>query len=100
MFGFVEFADTNSVNRALRLAAEKLTTVDGTRFRLYKAGTGTFLFMKKTAKQKKLEMAKNSLPPVPFGIRQADLARGVRMPMRGGRGRGGRGRGRGRPMRT
>jgi hypothetical protein len=29
------------------------------KFRVYKAGTGTFIFCKKTAKQKKLEQAKN-----------------------------------------
>lgn len=54
IFGFVEFADTNSVNRALHLASKKLTMVDGVKFRIYKAGTGTFIFAKKTAKQKKL----------------------------------------------
>ena len=102
LFGLIEFADTNSVNRALRLASEKLTIVDGIRFRIYKAGTGTFIFAKKTSKQKKLEVAKRGLPPVPYGIAQADRLNGVRMPasrMRGGRGRGGRGFGRGRGRR-
>jgi len=45
-----------------------LTEIDGVKFRIYKAGTGTFLYQKKTAKQKKLEFAKNSLPPVPYAI--------------------------------
>lgn len=50
----MEFADSNSVNRALYIASKKLTIVDGIRFRVYKAGTGTFIFSKKTSKQKKL----------------------------------------------
>lgn len=95
VFGFVEFADSTSVNRALYLASKKLTIVDGFKFRIYKAGTGTFIFSKKTSKQKKLELAKQSLPPVPYGIASVDRARGA-MPIRGrgarGRGRGGRGR--------
>lgn len=43
-----------------------MTVVDGVRFRVYKAGTGTFIFSKKTSKQKKLELAKNSLPQTPY----------------------------------
>jgi hypothetical protein len=35
---------------------------------MYKAGTGTFLYCKKSAKQRKLEIAKNSLPPVPYAV--------------------------------
>jgi hypothetical protein len=42
------------VNRALHIASKKLTFVDGVKFRIYKAGTGTFIYSKKTAKQKKL----------------------------------------------
>lgn len=53
-FGFVEFADPTSVAKALHLASKKLTNVDNCNFRIYKAGTGTFIFSKKTAKQKKL----------------------------------------------
>jgi hypothetical protein len=68
IFGFVEFADETSVTRALHLASKKQTEIDGTKFRIYKAGTGTFLFTKKTAKQRKLEQAKNTLPPVPYAI--------------------------------
>lgn len=54
IFGLIEFADTNSVNRALHLASQKLCCVDGIRFRVYKAGTGTFIYAKKTAKEKKV----------------------------------------------
>ncbi len=54
LFGFVEFADETSVTRALHLAAKKETVIDGVKFRIYKAGTGTFLFNKKSSKQKKL----------------------------------------------
>jgi hypothetical protein len=93
-FGFVEFADETSVTRALHLASRKLTQIDGVKFRIYKAGTGTFLYTKKTAKQKKLEVAKNCLPAVPYAIATALQSRQPR-PMRA-RGRGGKGRGRGR----
>lgn len=55
LFGFIEFADSISVNRALHIASKKLTIVDGIKFRIYKAGTGTFHFTKKTSKQKKLQ---------------------------------------------
>lgn len=54
LFGFVEFADETSVTRALYLASKKETVIDGISFRIYKAGTGTFLFSKKSSKQKKL----------------------------------------------
>jgi hypothetical protein len=54
IFGFVEFADSTSVTKALHLASKKKTVVDNVKFRVYKAGTGTFLYSKKTAKQKKL----------------------------------------------
>ena len=54
LFGFVEFADETSVTRALHLAAKKEAVIDGVKFRIYKAGTGTFLFSKKSSKQKKL----------------------------------------------
>ena len=53
-FCFVEFADPASVTEALGLAAKKLTEIGGKKFRIYKAGTGTFIYMKKTAKQKNL----------------------------------------------
>jgi hypothetical protein len=38
---------------------------------MYKAGTGTFLYSKKSAKQRKLEIAKNSLPSVPYAVAAA-----------------------------
>lgn len=50
IFGFVEFADSNSVNRALYLASKKMRLPEGLPFRAYKAGTGTFVYGKKTAK--------------------------------------------------
>lgn len=91
LFGFVEFADETSVTRALHLAAKKSTQIDGVKFRVYKAGTGTFLYTKKTAKQRKIEVAAQSLPTVPYAINAALQSRAP-MAMRG-RGRGGRGRG-------
>ena len=76
----------------MHLAASKKTTVDGVKFRIYKAGTGTFLYTKKTAKQRKLEVAKNCLPPVPYAIEAAISGKRGVQPMRGGRA------GRGRPF--
>ena len=93
IFGFIEFADTNSVNKALHIASKKMTIVDGIKFRIYKAGTGTFIFSKKTAKQKKLEQAKNQLPVTPYD--QPDNLN-MQRPARPGRGRGSGGCGRGR----
>jgi len=61
--------------------------MDGKKFRIYKAGTGTFLFSKKSSKQKKLEEAQRCLPPVPYAITAALNSRGAL----NGRGRGGRG---------
>jgi hypothetical protein len=86
----VEFADSNSVNRALHIASKKLTVVDGIRFRVYKAGTGTFIFAKKTSKQKKLEQAQNQLPQTPYDKPADNL--NMKRPARGAQ----RGRGRGR----
>jgi hypothetical protein len=68
LFGFVEFADRNSVDRALTIASARKTVINGVKFRIFKAGTGTFIFCKKTAKQKKLEMAKKALPPTPYDV--------------------------------
>ena len=41
-YAFVEFAHPTSVLRALKLAAKKKSIVEGTRVRIYKAGTKTF----------------------------------------------------------
>ena len=67
-FCFVEFADAQSANEALQLASRKQTQIAGKKFRVFKAGTGTFIYSKKTAKQKKLEQAKNTLPRLPFPV--------------------------------
>lgn len=53
-FCFVEFADPASVTEALGLAAKKQTEICGKKFRVFKAGTGTFVYAKKSAKEKKL----------------------------------------------
>ena len=97
LFGFVEFADSTSVTRALNIASRKLNIVDGVKFRMYRAGTGTFNYVKKSARQKKIEFAVNSLPSVPYVIQKVTNQMRERRPMRmPTRGRGGRGRGRGR----
>lgn len=53
-FAIVEFADPNSVKHALYLASQRWTNLNGTQFRVYKAGTGTFFYMKKTSKQRSI----------------------------------------------
>ena len=73
-----------------------MTFVDGIKFRIYKAGTGTFIYSKKTGKQKKLEQAKNQLPVTPYDkpAENLNMQRPSRPAGRGRGGRGGRGRGR------
>jgi hypothetical protein len=48
----VEFADPASCIKALNVASTKKAIVRGTTFRIYKAGTGTYIYQKKTANQK------------------------------------------------
>jgi hypothetical protein len=57
------------VVEALSLASKQLTQLDRVKFRVFKAGTGTFLYLKKTTKQKNLEQAQKNLPrlPIPNG---------------------------------
>lgn len=93
LFAMVEFADATSVTHALHTASRKWTILNGIKFRVYKAGTGTFIFLKKTSKQKKIEEAKRLLPPLPFDQPAPAAAGRTRG---GGRGRGAR---RGRPDR-
>ena len=87
LFAMVEFADATSVTHALHTASRKWTVLNGIKFRVYKAGTGTFIFLKKTSKQKKIEEAKRLLPPLPFDQPAPANERGA------ARGRGGKGRG-------
>lgn len=39
----IEFADTVSVNRAMMVASRKRSVIGGKKFRVYKAGTGTYI---------------------------------------------------------
>ncbi len=66
---------------------------------MYKAGTGTFLYSKKSSKQKKIECAQRQLPEYAVAMAAALKNRKATIPGRGlaGRGRGGRGRGGSRP---
>jgi len=91
LFAMVEFADATSVTHALHAASRKWTILNGIKFRVYKAGTGTFIYLKKTSKQKKIEEAKRLLPPLPFDQPSPAIARG-----RGGMRGNFRGRARGR----
>ncbi len=65
---FVEFADSASATEALSLASQGLTQIAGKKFRVFKAGSGTFIYSKKTAKQRKLEEAKGQLARLPFPV--------------------------------
>lgn len=78
-YAMIEFAHENSVPRSLRVASKQLSTLNGTRFRIYKAGTAN---MSSTAPS----AAKN-----PVTRHRGRGGRGT-----GGRGRGGRGGRRGR----
>lgn len=49
-FAVVEFADPNSVERCLKVASRQKSIINLKKFRIYKAGTGTFIYSKKTAK--------------------------------------------------
>jgi hypothetical protein len=51
LYGFVEFAHPDSVKRALAKAAKKETRINSAFFKVYKAGTGTFIFTKKSKRQ-------------------------------------------------
>lgn len=84
------------MKHALYTASQRWANINGVPFRIYKAGTGTFFYMKKTSKQKSIENAKMLLPPLPFdtadyGAKLAQARRGGerRREDRGGRGRGG-----------
>ena len=46
VFGIIEFAHSNSVNRALRIASKKKAVISGKRIRIYKAGTRTQAIIK------------------------------------------------------
>lgn len=39
----IEFADETSVNKAMLLASKKLANIAGKAFKIYKAGTGTYI---------------------------------------------------------
>jgi hypothetical protein len=39
----IEFADEASVTRALNVASRRRSTINSKNFRIYKAGTGTFI---------------------------------------------------------
>lgn len=43
-FAMIEFADATSVTRALTVASRKKSMIGRTRFKIYKAGTGTFIY--------------------------------------------------------
>jgi Ran GTPase-activating protein (RanGAP) involved in mRNA processing and transport len=45
-FAFVQFRDEQSVNRALRVASTKKSVLNGVKFRIFRAGTRTVVFMK------------------------------------------------------
>lgn len=59
-FAMIEFADPASSIKALNIASTKKAIIKGTSFRIYKAGTGTYIYQKKTANQKQAEKSKTN----------------------------------------
>lgn len=47
-YGFVEFAHPDSVKRALAKAAKREAKIGSANIKIYKAGTGTFIYIKKS----------------------------------------------------
>jgi hypothetical protein len=73
-YAFIEFMHPNSVPRSLRVASKKKSFLDGVRFRIYKAGSRTLVYLK----------------PPKSKVAATRGAPGARGGMRGGRGgRGG-----------
>jgi hypothetical protein len=71
VYAFVEYAHENSLPRSLRVASKKMSSIGGTRFRIFRAGTKTTIFLR---------------PPKKAGGHQpAVAARGGRGGFRGGR---------------
>eukprot|EP01016_Furgasonia_blochmanni_P017442 TRINITY_DN2022_c0_g2_i2.p1 TRINITY_DN2022_c0_g2~~TRINITY_DN2022_c0_g2_i2.p1 ORF type:complete len:1150 (+),score=280.83 TRINITY_DN2022_c0_g2_i2:75-3524(+) len=82
-FVLVEFAHPTSVTRALHVASRKLATLNGVNFRIFKAGSGTFIYQR----IKRKNMMASQTNTLPAG--GAPRGRGRGRP-RGARGRGGR----------
>lgn len=57
-----------------------MACVDGVKFRVYRAGTGTFIYAKKTGKEKKLQESESMLAQTPYDQRAVNL--NMRRPMR------------------
>ena len=59
-YAFVEFTETNSVLRALKIAAKKKSYIQGVRVRIYKAGTRTVNLVKpkKSKRQENIKVAR------------------------------------------
>jgi hypothetical protein len=46
MYAIIEYTHPNSIPRSLRVASKKKSELDGVRFRVYKAGTRTMVFVR------------------------------------------------------
>lgn len=79
-FAMIEFADPVSCSRALQVASKKKALINYRKFKIFKAGTGTYLYTKKTSKQKKAETSKTNF------IKQERQKKAGRTAVRGGRG--------------
>lgn len=66
LFALVEFAHPNSVAKALSLASRRLAIINSVSFRIFRAGEATFVYARKTAKQKKVDKAQARLKKLPF----------------------------------
>lgn len=45
-YAIIEYADTNSIPRSLRVASKKKSIIGGNKVRIYKAGTRTIVFVR------------------------------------------------------
>ena len=96
---FVEFANAISVDRALKLASRGLAVVNGKRFKIYKAGSGTYIYVK-SRKNKVRSMSETNIFDIgKVAKRQAQNVPGGYQTYRQIGAGGGRGRGRGRRRR-
>jgi hypothetical protein len=46
VYAIIEYTHVNSIPRSLRIASKKKSELDGIRFRIYKAGTRTMVFVR------------------------------------------------------
>ena len=51
IYAIIEYAHVNSIARSLKVASKKQSIIDGNRFRIYKCGTRTVVFVRPSRKK-------------------------------------------------